>query len=173
MATQEAEGNDASAIAVVLYDTFDSAIKARRILESKPQREAIQWAIKPWRMDMLRATRAAEEAMADSVNAHLIFISVGRVQQWLPGRLEWLETWAAFRKVKAAGVALLDSGTPTQTGPERYLELRQFAETHGLSLICNDGLALGRMEPGFVDELGLRERSLTPTLNRILERTSY
>jgi hypothetical protein len=123
----------ASLNAVVVYDTFDSAVKARRVLERDWAGEPTLWNVKPWRVDVLRISPAAEVALTEAADAHLILIAVPRFESFLPWLVDWLDRWATCRKVKEAGLALWDCGALAHARPE----LSQFAERHGMSLICD------------------------------------
>jgi len=119
--------------AVVVYDTFDSAVKTRRLLERDWAGEPTHWNVKPWRVDVLKIPPAAEVALTEAADAHLILITVPRFQPFLPWLVEWLERWATCRKVKEAGLALWDCRTLAHARPE----LSQFAERHSMSMICD------------------------------------
>ena len=119
--------------AVVVYDTFDSAVKARRVLERDWAGEPTYWNVKPWRVDMLKIPPAAEVALTEAADAHLMLIAVPRFETFLPWLVDWLERWATCRKVKEAGLAVWDCRTLAHARPE----LSQFAERHGMSLICD------------------------------------
>jgi len=57
---------DATMNAVIFYDKFDFAAKAKAILERAAHRtdETTHWSVKPWRVDMLKLPPAAEAALA-------------------------------------------------------------------------------------------------------------
>jgi hypothetical protein len=127
----------ASLNAVVVYDTFDSAVKAKRVLERDWAGEPTHWNVKPWRVDVLKIPPAAEVALTEAADAHLILIAVPRFESFLPWLVDWLDRWATCRKVKEAGLALWDCGRPIHARFEHPPELSQFAEHHGMSLICD------------------------------------
>jgi hypothetical protein len=129
--------------AVIVYDTFDSAVKARRVLQPDRTAEPTHWNVKPWRVDVLKMPPAAEVALTEAADAHLILIAIPRFQSFLPWLVDWLERWATCRKVKEAGLALWGCRTPAHGRAEQHPELSQFAERHNMSLICDDA-ALGR-----------------------------
>jgi hypothetical protein len=77
---------DATMNAVIIYDTFDFAAKANAMLERAAHQtdETTHWSVKPWRVDMLKLPPAAEAALADAAEAHLILLAVRQVQSLLP-----------------------------------------------------------------------------------------
>ena len=77
---------DATMNAVIIYDEFDYAAKANAMLERAAHRmdETTHWSIKPWRVDMLKLPPAAEAALAEAAEAHLILLAVRQVQSLLP-----------------------------------------------------------------------------------------
>ena len=122
--------------AVIIYDKFDIAAKAKAMLEQAVFRsdETILWNLDPWRIDLLAVPPAAEVAMVKAEEAHLIVLAVHQVQPLL---IAWLERWAECRQVQEAALAVCDGGkagslsASTRAAPE----LSQFAGRHGLSLL--------------------------------------
>lgn len=147
--------------AVIIYDDRALAAKANGMLTSAVHHagEAWQWSVKPWRLDLLMLPSAADEALQDAAQAHLIVLAVGSLDACSPSLLGWLEKWAACRQVPEAALAMLDKSASgdllsAMTPPELSL----FATRHGLSFIFgdvnpveNDGTALDpdRREPEF------------------------
>ena len=156
--------------AVIVYDTFESAVKARRVLEGDRPDETTHWNVKPWRVDMLKLPPVADVALSEAADAHLILIVVPRFQSFLPWLVDWLERWASNRKVKEAGLALWDSGTLAHPRPEQPSELLQFAGRHSISLIPAAVALVEEKSSVVASHMHEREVSLTPTLQRILEQ---
>ena len=79
--------------AVIIYDRFDFAAKAKAMLERAAHGtgEATHWSVKPWRVDMLKLPPAAEAALAEAAEAHLIVLAVRQVQSLFPG---WWTGWS-------------------------------------------------------------------------------
>ena len=64
-----------------------------------------QWNIRPWRVDLLKFTPTADEALTEALDAHLI-VFAGCSAQSLPFWLErWLEQSAKYRRIKDAALA--------------------------------------------------------------------
>ena len=79
--------------AVVIYDKFDFAAKAKAMLERAAHGtgETTHWSVKPWRVDMLKLPPAAEAALAEAAEAHLIVLALRQVQSLSPG---WWTGWS-------------------------------------------------------------------------------
>ena len=126
--------------AVIIYDRFDFAAKAKAMLERAAHGtgEATHWSVKPWRVDMLKLPPAAEAALAEAAEAHLIVLALRQVQSFFPWLADWLERWATCRQVQEAALAVWDSEN-ADTRPVRATpELSQFAGRHGLSLLFDE-----------------------------------
>ena len=156
--------------AVIVYDTFESAVKARRVLECDRPDEPTHWNVMPWRVDVLKTRPAAEVALTEAEDAHLILIVVPRFQSFLPWLVDWLERWASKRKVKEAGLALWDCGTLAHPRPVQPPELLQFAGRHRISLICPAVALVEDKSSVVASHMHEREVSLAPTLERIPEQ---
>ncbi len=158
--------------AVIIYDRFDSAAKANARLERAAHRtdETMHWSVKPWRVDLLKLPPAADAALAEAAEAHLIVLAVGQVQSFPPLLLDWLERWATCRQVHEAALAVWDSGN-TGTRSARWTpELSQFAGRHGLSLIFDDNALYEDKASMLGTGRRRHEPSLAPTLPHILEQ---
>jgi hypothetical protein len=163
---------EATMNAVIIYDRFDFAAKAKAMLERAAHGtgEATHWSVKPWRVDMLELPPAAEAALAEAAEAHLIVLALRQVQSLFPWLVDWLERWATCRQVQEAALAVWDSGN-ADTRPVRATpELSQFAGRHGLSLLFDDSAPVKDESSMFASDLHEREVALTPTLQHILER---
>src|SRR5271163_4397673 len=94
--------------ALVIYEDFACAERANAALQYSAQNAdvSVQWNIRPWRVDMLKFPPAAEEALTEAMDAHLI-VFVGRRAQSLSFWLQdWLEHWAKYRQIKDAALAV-------------------------------------------------------------------
>jgi len=163
---------EATMNAVIIYDRFDFAAKAKAMLERAAHGtgEAAHWSVKPWRVDMLKLPPAAEAALAEAAEAHLIVLALRQVQSFFPWLADWLERWATCRQVQEAALAVWDSEN-ADTRPVRATpELSQFAGRHGLRLIFDDNALVEDKSSMFARDLHEREVTLTPTLQHILER---
>jgi hypothetical protein len=173
-ATAIRDGNafEATMNAVIIYERFDFAAKAKAMLEraANGKGEATHWSVKPWRVGMLKLSPEAEAALADAAEAHLIVLALRQVQSLFPWLADWLERWATCRQVQEAALAVWDSGN-VDTRPVRATpELSQFAGRHGLSLIFEDNAPVEKESSMFASDLHEHEVSLTPTLQHILEQ---
>jgi hypothetical protein len=131
---------DTSMNAVIIYDKVDFAPAANVMLESAARRtdEPVHWSVKPWRVDMLELAPAAEAALAEAAEAHLIVLTVREVQSLPPRLMDWLERWATHRQVSEAALAVWDGGRADTPLAQATPELLQFARHHGLSLIFDN-----------------------------------
>ena len=133
---------DATISALIIYDKCDFAAKAKEMLERVAHRmaESTHWSVKPWRADMLKLPLAAEAALTEAAEAHLILLAVRQVQSLLPWLVDWLERWAKCRQVPEAALAVWDGGNPGTPSARAEPELSQFTGRYGLSLIFADNL---------------------------------
>ena len=163
---------DATMNAVIVYDKFDFAAKADAMLERVAQRtgETAHWKVKPWRADILKLPPAAEEALAEAAEAHLILLAMRQVQSLIPWLLGWLERWALCRQIQEAALAVWGGGNADAGSVRAIPELSHFARRHGLSLIFDDNAMVEDKTLRLASDLRQREVSLTPTLQHILEQ---
>lgn len=147
--------------AIIFYDLFDSAVRAKANLESAMHQvdETTQWNVRPWRLDLLTLPASADVALEEATDADLIVLAISQPQFlpiWLP---DWLEQWAARRQVQEAALAVWDGGNGRLHSAPAARGLSQFAERHGLSLIF-DGDAPAENESAILaHELHEREVS--------------
>jgi hypothetical protein len=170
-ATAIRDGNafEATMNVVIIYDRFDFAAKAKAMLERATHEtdETTHWSVKPWRVDMLKLPPAAEAALAEAAESHIIVLAVRQVHSLL---LDCLERWATCRQIQEAALAVWDSGNADPRSARATSELSQFAGRHGLSLIFDDHALVEDKSSMLASDLHEREVTLTPTLQHILER---
>jgi len=169
---QDRDVFDATMNAVIIYDRFDSAAKANARLERAAHRtdETTLWSVKAWRVDLLKLPPAADVALAEAAEAHLIVLAVGQVQSLPPWLVEWLERWATGRQVHEAALAVWDGGNADTRSARGTPELSQFARHHGLSLIFDDDALYEDKSSILGSGRRRHEPLLAPTLPRILEQ---
>ena len=129
--------------ALIIYDDFAKTVKANAALQQSARYSdvRVQWNITLWRVDMLKCPSAAETALTEAIDTHLI-VFVGRCAQSLPSWLgHWLEHWAKCRQIEDVALAVSCEGGPDALSPPTSLELSQFALRHGLAVVFDDGLA--------------------------------
>jgi hypothetical protein len=162
---------DAPVNAVIIYDEFDFAANANAMLEYAAHRtdEPMHWSVKPWRVDMLELPPAAEVALAEAADAHLIVLAVREFQSHLPWLMDWLERWATGRRILEAALAVWVGGFADTRLAEVTHELSQFAGHHGLSLIFNDNTLFEGKSSMVTSDLQKHEVSLTLMLQHIPE----
>ncbi len=127
--------------AVIIYDDFAGAAKAKVMLECAAHRAdaALRWTVKPWRLDMLMPSLSGDAALADAADSHLMLL-VLRYPLLLPAWLQdWLAQWAARRQVQNAALALWNGRNGDTLSATAAPQLSQFAERHGLSFIVGGG----------------------------------
>jgi hypothetical protein len=162
---------DATINAVIIYDEFDYATKAKATLERAAHRmdETTHWGVRLWRVDMLKLPPAAEAALAEATEAHLIMLAVRQIQSLLPWLMDWLERWATRRQIQEAALAVWVGGSADTRLARASPELSQFAGHHGLSLIFDDNALVEDKSSMYASDLHKREVVLTPTLQHILD----
>lgn len=124
-------------IAVILYDDRDLAMKALARLKNAahPLEGAVQWNVRPWRLDLLQYEALADAALAELAAAALVVVAADPKQPF-PGWLaNWLDRWAGCRQVQDAAVAVFGAGSGNMPGMEAAPGLAQIAERHGLEFI--------------------------------------
>ena len=129
--------------ALIIYDDFAKTVKANAALQQSARYSdvSVQWNITLWLVDMLKCPPAAERALTESIDVHLI-VFVGRCAQSLPSWLEhWLEHWAKCRQIEDVALAVSCEGGSDALSSPTSLELSQFALRHGLKVVFDDGLA--------------------------------
>ncbi len=129
--------------AFIIYDDFATTLKANAALQLSARYSdvSVQWNITLWRVDMLKCPPAAERALTESIDVHLI-VFVGRCAQSPPSWLgHWLEHWAKCRQIEDVALALFCEGGLDALSSPASLELSQFALRHGLEVVFDDGLA--------------------------------
>jgi hypothetical protein len=156
--------------AVIIYDDFDIAVKAKATLERAARRAdgALAWTVEPWRLDLLSLPPAMDAALTDAAHAHLIVLGLLHPRLLPAWLLDWLEQWAMRRQVPDAALALFDGGNGATLSATSGPELSQFAERHSLSFILGD---VGPTEDGcaaFARSLPQRGVFVTPTRQRIM-----
>ena len=94
--------------ALIIYQNFASAMKANAALQNLRLHgeTRVGWEVVPVRMEMLKFPPTTTEALLATVDVHLVLF-IGSFSQSLPyWVLDWLQRWAAVRRVKDAVVAL-------------------------------------------------------------------
>jgi hypothetical protein len=131
---------DTAMKALVIYDDLPIAAVAIAALQHAAYHlsAAMQWNLKPWRIDMLKFLPAADEALSDGADAHLIVIAVRRTPSLPAWLIDWLERWAALRHTPDAAVTIISDGNATVSLAQATVELSQFALRNGLNVICGD-----------------------------------
>jgi hypothetical protein len=126
--------------AMIIYDDAVYAGKAKSMFESAAHRagEALLWAVKPWRLDLLNLPAVAEMALKDAADAHLILFGLRNPRTIPPWLQTWLEQWAALRQVSEAALAVLGGANGELLSATAVPALSQFADHYGLSLIFGE-----------------------------------
>jgi hypothetical protein len=122
--------------AAVIYDDFDFAARAAALLERAAIHtdEAMQWDIKPWRLDLLKPSALADAALDETIDVDLIVVAASRTHLLPDELLEWLEHWAVRRRIADAALLVLcpeETAGPTSLGDR----LKEFAEWRGLPFL--------------------------------------
>jgi hypothetical protein len=123
--------------AVIIYDDLPSATKAYATLQCVGLRPdvRVRWTISLWRVDIMKEATAANNALVDAQDAHLI-VFAGRSAQSIPSRLRhWLGRWAALRRIPNAAVAVIPNNDARFAAPKLHIVVQQ----HGLGFIGNEG----------------------------------
>ena len=157
--------------AAVIYDDFDFAARAAALLErvAVSTDEGMKWDVRPWRIDALRSPSLAGAALDETLDADLIVVALGRTHQ-LPDELrDWLECWAARRRVEDAALLAL---CPEETaGPlSSWGRLKEFAEGQGLPFLGSRNLQDDGDSVDFVSRLWRWKEPVIPMVSRSADR---
>ena len=143
--------------ALIIYQDFASAVKADAALHRAAQHAnvGIHWDINPYRVDLLKVPRTAEEVLTEAMDAHPIVLS-GRRERLLPIWLcHWLEHWAKRRKFQDAALAVIYTASDGRFSTSSIPELAEFTTRHGLKSIFGGNLAVAptsiEVPPSFPD----------------------
>ena len=152
--------------AAIIYDDFDFAARTAALLERAAVRsaEAMQWDVKPWRLDLLKPSSLADAALAETADADLIVVTLSKTHLLPDTLLDWLERWAARRQIRDAALMVL---CPEETaGPMSSRErLKEFAVWRGLLFLGNHNLLAEGDSLDFVHRLWRRKQPVMPTLS--------
>ena len=126
--------------AVIIYDDFACAAKAKVMLERAAHRADVAslWTVRPWRLDMLMPSLSADAALTDAAEAHLVVLVLRHslsLPAWVP---DWLDRWAKRREVLDAALAVWDGGNGDTLSAYVAPELSRLAGRHGLTFIFRD-----------------------------------
>ena len=148
--------------AFIIYDQFMFAARANSVLQSacRHSREPEPCPVSAWEMLHLKFPRAAGEALAEAVQAHLVIVAIGGELVCAAWLVQWLVEWATRRQVAEAGLALLcdrPSGLALEVAAR---DLSRLAKRHGLDFIFEENFLLAGASS--VCPLLLSERRLLP-----------
>lgn len=157
--------------ALIIYDDFAAAAKANAMLlgASAWAEEGLRWDVHPWRMKMLRSSPAADVALAEAADAHLVVFAVGRAHSLPAEMIAWLHQWALRRQVPDAALAVFDNRQSGGLASQAMPELTEFARQHSLSLIVEPGAAAVKDSAALASDPQERAAAQTAILPGILE----
>lgn len=119
--------------AAIIYDDFDFAARTAALLERAAMRsdEAIEWDVKPWRLDLLKPSSLADAALAETADTDLIVVALRKTHLLPNALLDWLDRWAERRQIRDAALMVL---CPEENAGPRssWSRLKEFAAWRGL-----------------------------------------
>jgi hypothetical protein len=123
--------------ALMIYDDLAVAEEANAILQRATHHPnaAMQWNLRPWRLDMLKSRPTADEALKDAADAHLIVFAIRRTPSLPAWLIDWLKQWAALRQTPDAALAVIGDGYAKASLMQASVELSRFARQYGLTVI--------------------------------------
>jgi hypothetical protein len=126
--------------AAVIYDDFDFAVRAAALLERVAIRadEAMNWDIKPWRLDVLQEPSLADAALDETADADVIVVALRKTPSHPDELMNWLESWAM--KLQTEDPAMMVFCPEKNAAPTPlWHELKEFAEWRSLHFMgsCN------------------------------------
>ncbi len=123
--------------AVILCENCAFAVKARSILQLVGERPdvSIHWTILFWPLNALYDAAMSTQALAESIDAHLILIS-SEYAKTFPSHLRiWLERWATMRSLDEAALGVIGTLVTDTLETPSSETLRKLIKDHGLHLI--------------------------------------
>ena len=126
--------------ALIIYDDVTRAANTNAILHRVAHRAdmAVNWDIRPWRLNMLKLPATAGLALRDAVDAQLIVFAVRRINKLHVWLMNWLEQWATLRQTADAALALVGDGTAEAFTAPATVAMSRFARQNGLSFFFNN-----------------------------------
>lgn len=166
---------DATLKAVIVYDHFEGAAETNALLEDAARRIALgeHWDVNPWRLDVLQFQPAAQAALVEAADAHLMVFALRSLDSLPVWLVDWLEAWVAVREVHDVALAVLGGGNKDAFASSAIGELREFARRHDLGFIFDDGQAIADEADHILGHLHERQVTVTPTLRQILEQSEH
>jgi hypothetical protein len=151
IAVKEDEDSSPAAFkAVVFYDDISQAARAAASLEraAAGADPALKCDLKLWRLEALGQPAQAAVCMAVAANANLMVLALHGEPPSLEELLDWLEDWAANRRIEDAAVTVLGPEADTTVVLRNALE--RFAWRRGLAFLgTNEAWEDGAWEGGF------------------------
>ena len=125
--------------AVIICDNLAFAANAASILARVGRQAAVnvRWTTKTWPMNALSESALAEQALVETLDAHLILFPEGQAQTLPPWVFDWLGSWAARRIVQDAALGVIKDGNTIGGGTVACPALADFAQKLGLSCIVD------------------------------------
>jgi len=139
---QREPGRCASLKAVVLYDGLESGTRAEALLMRATGRARWRGKFEMafWRFDVMSHPNIAREALYRAADANVVLVVAEQAMsppRWL---LEWLELWAATRRVQDAVLAAWCRHHERDSLPKAVKSLRDLAGRYGLEWLCAEEL---------------------------------
>ena len=156
--------------ATVIYDDFNFATRAAALLERAASRvrEAMQWDVKPWRLDVLKQSSLAEAAVAEAADADLMVLALSKTHSPPAELTVWLEHWEALRQIQDPAVMVLSPGEHPAATP-LWRELKQFAGRHGLAFLSSHDVREKGDSMQFVHQLWQRRQPDPPSFELLAD----
>jgi len=138
--------------AVIICEDFAFAAKSNALLRRVGRRAGVnvQWAVKCWPINSLRAADLAETALLECLDAHLIVLPARRARSTPPWVLDWLKQWAALRQVKEAALGVINESAPDGPAKPVCARLSAFVRQQELNLIIDEGSVAGYAVEHFI-----------------------
>lgn len=130
--------------AVVLYDEFESGVRAKTLLGQATKQAVWTGELESvfWRFDVMTQPLVAREALYRAADADIVLMVSERTAHPPDSLIEWLEIWAIIRRIQDA---LLAAWCHQPHAGERLSEgaeaLRNLAGRYGLDWLCAEELA--------------------------------
>jgi hypothetical protein len=145
--------------ALVIYDDLAVAAEANAILQRATHHPnaAVQWNLRPWRLDTLKSRPTADEALTDAADAYLIVLAIRRTPSLPAWLINWLKQWVALRQTPDAALAVVGDRYARASQAQATDELSRFARQYGLTVICEKHGETND-QPAFLDPNSIKRR---------------
>jgi|SRR6266568_4766618 len=159
----------------VAYDLSEAAVRAKDLCEHVDEEVNIPLQLKLWRFEDIVSSATSNAAATEAESSKMILIAWAQPEGVPASIIGWLENWARQRTVTNAFLAALplDGQADEEYFSPTLALLQRIAFENKLPFVDGRARGLGSLLDDFSDGLRLREQTMTPTLEHILDSAHY